>query len=141
MSQTVKTSTRMSAGLAAFIRGLSDNENAATRALLLIGADQLGVDPTLVADDLRVTITARLPAEVYAILLGMWNRVDHSAALAATPPRTEGRSGRDRAAAEARAEPTSPAPPAPPAREEPAPPTPEPLDPFSNVGFDFDEGE
>ncbi len=84
MSQSEKRSTRMSAGLATFVRGLSENESAATRALLLIGADQLGIDPNLVADDLRVTIPARLPAEVYAMLMAMWNRVDQSAVASDT---------------------------------------------------------
>ena len=128
MSQSEKRSTRMSAGLATFVRGLSENESAATRALLLIGADQLGIDPNLVADDLRVTITARLPAEVYAILLAMWNRVDQSAVASDTPLQTEPAPRRAQA----------PAPAVPAEATEPGVGS-EPLDPFSNVGFDFDE--
>ena len=128
MSQSEKRSTRMSAGLATFVRGLSENESAATRALLLIGADQLGIDPNLVADDLRVTITARLPAGVYAILLAMWNRVDQSAVARYTRLQAEPAPRRAQA----------PAPAVPAEASKPGAGS-EPLDPFSNVGFDFDE--
>ena len=137
MSQKVKTSTRMSAGLATFIRSLSENENAATRALLLIGADQLGIDPTLVADDLRMTITARLPAEVYAILLAMWNRVDHNAPPSATPPQGEARRGQDRAQ---EPDPAVEAPTVPAVASDPIA-KPNQHDHFSDGGFDFDTGE
>ena len=61
--------------------GLSENENAAMRALMLIGADQLGIDLTLVADDLRLTIGARLPAAVCDRLLAMLSQVNHDAAI------------------------------------------------------------
>ena len=130
MSQSEKRSTRMSAGLATFVRGLSENESAATRALLLIGADHLGIDPNLVADDLRATITARLPAEVYAILIAMWNRVDQSTVMSDTCQQAEPASRRAHAEA--------PAPAVPAEATEPAAVS-EPLDLFSNVGFDFDE--
>ncbi|HSH78962.1 MAG TPA: hypothetical protein VLA19_10570 [Herpetosiphonaceae bacterium] len=130
MSQSVKTSTRMSADLATFIRGLSENESAATRALLLIGADQLGIDPNLVADDLRATITARLPPEVSAILLAMWSRV-HQNAVPIVMREHAGTSQRHTRA-------QSPAPLGTAAVSEPAA-VPEQLDPFSHVGFDFEE--
>ena len=129
MSQSEKRSTRMSAGLATFVRGLSENESAATRALLLIGADQLGIDPNLVADDLRVTITSRLPAEVYAILLAMWNRVGQSAVASNTRLQAEPVPRRAHTHAPAPAVET----------EATEPVALEPLDPFGNVGFDFDE--
>ena len=130
MSQSEKRSTRMSAGLATFVRSLSENESAATRALLLIGADQLGIDPNLVADDLRVTITAQLPADVYKILLAMWNRVDQSAV------QSDSRQQAEPVPHHARGQ--APAPVVLTEATEPAA-APEALDPFSNVGFDFDE--
>ncbi len=122
----------MSAGLATFVCGLSENESAATRALLLIGADQLGIDPNLVADDLRRTLPGRLPVEVYAILLAMWNRVDWSAVPSDSLPQTEPTVALARCQAQvtaALAEASEPA------------DAPTRLDPFSNVGFNFDEGE
>ncbi len=120
----------MSAGLATFVRGLSENESAATHALLLIGADQLGIDPNVVADDLRVTITARLPPEVFAILMAMWNRVD----LSGVPSDTSQQA--DRAPRRVHVQARAPVVPA--EAPEPAAAA-EPLDPFSNVGFAFDE--
>ena len=130
MSQSEKQSTRMSAGLATFVRGLSENESAATRALLLIGADHLGIDPTFVADDLRLTIMARLPAEVYAILMAMWNRVDQSAVPRDSRQPAEPAPGRAPGRAQTPVVPAE--------ATEPAA-APELLDPFSHVGFDFDE--
>jgi hypothetical protein len=68
MSPSVKAVTRVSQTLADYIASLSENENAATRALILLGAAELGLDPTLVEDDLRLTMAARLPPELYAKL-------------------------------------------------------------------------
>jgi hypothetical protein len=121
----------MSAGLAEVIRSLSENENAATRALLLIGADQLGMDPTSVADDLRMTISARLPSEVCALLLAMWSRVDQSAVPSDAALHRRNAPRRTRAQASTAQAPREQS-------EETV--TPSPLDPFSTVGFDFDEG-
>ncbi len=80
MTQSERATTRISAGFAGFINGLSENENAAMRALMLIGADQIGIDPTLVADDLRLTSGARLPPAVCDRLLAMLSQVNHDAA-------------------------------------------------------------
>ena len=79
MTQSVTAATRISEGLAAFIESLSENKNAAMRGLMLLGADELGIDPTLVADDLRVTMAARLPPELYRKLQAMRDRVDDRA--------------------------------------------------------------
>ncbi len=74
----------MSARFASFMNGLSENENAAMRALMLIGANPIGIDLTLVADDLRLTVGAQLPLEIYDRLLAMLSRVDHDAVLSGT---------------------------------------------------------
>ena len=130
MTQSERATTRISARLADFISALSENENAATRALMLIGADQLGIDPTLVADDLRLTMAARLPPDVYTKLQTMWNRVDQSAVPSDTRQQAGTLPRRARTLASppmVLAEATEPA------------AIREPLDPFSNLGFDFDE--
>jgi hypothetical protein len=130
MSQSTKLSTRISAGLATLIRGLSENENAATRALLLIGANQLGIDPTLLADDLRTTLSARLPAEVYTMLLEMWSRTDRTATSTVSREQPEQAPRWPHLLAPARA----------PATQPERGVAPDAGDPFSAVGFDFDEG-
>jgi len=79
MSRSVKAVTRVSQALAGYISSLSENENAATRALILLGAAELGIDPTLVDDDLRLTMAAPLPHELYARLQAIRDRVDHRA--------------------------------------------------------------
>ncbi len=79
MSPSVKAVTRVSQTLADYIGSLSENENAATRALILLGAAELGLDPTLVEDDLRLTMAARLPPELYARLQALRERVDQRA--------------------------------------------------------------
>ena len=129
MSQSTKLSTRISAGLATLIQGLSENENAATRALLLIGANQLGIDPTFLADDLRTTLSARLPAEVYAMLLEMWSRADRADASTVSREQPEQIPRRPHLLAPAGA----------PASEPEHGMAPDAGDPFSAVGFDFDE--
>ncbi len=50
MSPSVKAVTRVSQALADYIGSLSENENAATRALILLGAAELGRAPTHVED-------------------------------------------------------------------------------------------
>ena len=109
---------------------MSENENAAMRALMLIGADQAGIDPTLVADDLRLTMAARLPAAIYDKLLGMLARVDHDVVVNGT--RAEAGPAPQHAPAFAHA--------AIEAKEQLEPAwSPQPPDPFSSIGFDFDE--
>ena len=147
MTQSERATTRISSGLADFIKSLSENENAATRALILIGADQLGLDPTQVADDLRVTLGARLPPVVYAKLLALWNRVDHGGLAtgsrpevardgshAATHPIRPAIPGAGANGGEARAAEVVRMP-----GEVPAPrDQSRPRDPFDSLGFDFD---
>ncbi len=77
MSPSGKAITRVSQTLADYIGSLSENENAATRALILLGAVEFGLDPTLIEDDLRLTMAARLPPELYARLQTLRERVDH----------------------------------------------------------------
>ncbi|HSH77196.1 MAG TPA: hypothetical protein VLA19_01540 [Herpetosiphonaceae bacterium] len=77
MSRSAKAVARVSQALAGYISSLSENENAATRALILLGAAELGIDPSLVDDDLRLTMAARLPPELYARLQAIRDRVDH----------------------------------------------------------------
>ena len=130
MTQSERATTRISAGFAGFINGLSENENAAMRALMLLGADQVGIDPTLVADDLRLTIGARLPPAIYDKLLAMLSRVDHDAGgsrrkeeAGAIPRRAPARLSTPEAAnVQLEQVVTQQAP-----------------DPFSSIGFDFDE--
>ncbi len=129
MTQAERATTRISAGLAGFLSSLSENENAATRALMLIGADQIGIDPTLVADDLRLTIGARLPLEVYDKLLAMLSRVRSSRAVngtgvqSGTIPRPSSTGNATPAEVDEQLEQ---------AVLLPAP------DPFGSIGFDFD---
>ena len=59
MVQSVTAATRISEGLATFIGSLCENKYAARRALMLLGTDELGIDLTLVVDDLRLTMAAR----------------------------------------------------------------------------------
>ena len=85
MSRSVKAVARVSQALAAYISGLSGNENAATRALILLGAAELGIDPSLVDADLRLTMAAPLPPELYARLQAIRDRVDHGAGMRIRP--------------------------------------------------------
>ena len=144
MTQSERATTRISPSLAGFIQSLSENENAATRALILIGADQLDLDPTQVADDLRVTLGARLPPAVYAKLLTLWNRVDHGALTRGVqgPGEFGERQGAPpwTIAQERVADGGSSAATPPVCAEQRAPPEPaDRADPFSGLGFDFDE--
>ena len=130
MTQSERATTRISAGFAGFINGLSENENAAMRALTLIGADQIGIDPTLVADDLRLTSGARLPPAVCDTLLAMLSQVNHDAAgssgkggAGSLPPRTPACLSTPAAADEQLEQAVSV----------------EAPDPFGSIGFDFDE--
>ena len=130
MTLTKRATTRISEGFAGFINSLSENENAAMRALMLIGADQIGIDPTLVADDLRLTIGARLPPEIYDKLLGMLARVDHDAVVSGTHARARAAPRDAPAYAPAAVEANE--------QLEQAVALQAP-DPFSSIGFDFDE--
>ncbi len=85
MSRSVKAVARVSQALAGYISSLSENENAATRALILLGAAELGIDPTLVDDDLRLTMAAPLPPELYARLQAIRDRVDQRASARGRP--------------------------------------------------------
>ena len=84
MTLSERATTRISQEFAGFIHSLSENENAAMRALMLMGANQVGIEPMLVADDLRSTIAARLPPAIYERLLAMLARVDHDGAVTST---------------------------------------------------------
>ena len=130
MTQSERATTRISAGFAGFINGLSENENAAMRALMLLGADQIGIDPTMVADDLRLTIGARLPPAIYERLLAMLSRVDHDGV---------GSSRREEAGARRGIAPACLSPPAAANEQLEQAVTPQAPDPFGSIGFDFDE--
>lgn len=99
-------------------------------ALLLIGANQLGIYPTLLADDLRTTLSARLPAEVYTMLLEMWSRTDRTDASTVSREQLEQTARCPHLMAPARA----------PATEPEHGVAPDAGDPFGAVGFHFDEG-
>ncbi len=130
MTLTERATTRISAGFAGFINGLSENENAAMRALMLIAADLIGIDPTLVADDLRLTIGARLPPEIYDRLLGMLARVDHDEVVRGTPAQARAAPRHAPAYAQVTVE----------TNEQLEPDvTLQAPDPFGSIGFDFDE--
>ncbi len=94
MSRSVKAVARVSQALAAYISSLSENENAATRALILLGAAELGIDPTQVDDDLRLTMAAPLPHELYARLQAIRDGVDHRARARVRPEAAIGDEGR-----------------------------------------------
>ena len=130
MTQRERATTRISADLASYISGLSENENAAMRALMLIGADQIGIDPTLVADDLRLTIGARLPPEIYDRLLAMLSRVDHHAV---------GSRRKEEAGTRHGIAPASLSAPAAGNQQLERVVTLEVPDPFGSIGFDFDD--
>ena len=130
MTLSERATTRISQGFADFIQSLSENENAAMRALMLMGANQVGIDPTLVADDLRLTLGARLPPEIFERLLGMLAHVDHDGVVTSTDAQVRAVPRQAQievcAAVEMneQLEPIG-------AREAP--------DPFDSIGFDFDE--
>ena len=112
MSRSVKAVARVSQALAAYISGLSGNENAATRALILLGAAELGIDPSLVDDDLRLTMAAPLPPELYARLQAIRDRVDHGAGMRIRPEAGIRPEGLSTSLHERSAEPSAPGPPA-----------------------------
>jgi hypothetical protein len=130
MTQRERATTRISAGFAGFINGLSENENAAMRALMLLGADQIGIDLTLVADDLRLTIGARLPPAIYDRLLAMLSRVPHDAV---------GSSRTEEARAFLRRAPACLSSPATANEHLEQAVILQAPDPFGSIGFDFDE--
>ncbi len=111
MSRSVKAVARVSQALAGYISSLSENENAATRALILLGAAELGIDPTLVDDDLRLTMAAPLPHELYARLQAIRDGVDHRARARVRPEAAIRHDGLSTPLHTARVDPPSPAPP------------------------------
>lgn len=115
MPQRPPKTLRLSPELEALISTISENENAVMRALLLIGADAIGLDLQTVQADVRRSLSGDLPPEIQTRLFAMLQRGQHGAA-------TERRE-------EAPAAPTTGTTEA--GGREP--------DPFANVGFDFDE--
>ena len=113
MPQRPPKTLRLSPELEQLISGVSENENAVMRALLLIGADAVGLDVRTVQADIRRTLSAELPPAVYNKLLAIYQRVQHN-----EPPRTEADEGQSITA--------------PPTESASEP------DPFASVGFDFD---
>ena len=81
MTLDERATTRISAAFAAYITSISSNENAAMRALMLLGADALGIDLVLIANDLRATIGTPLPPGIFERLLDMLARVEHDAGM------------------------------------------------------------
>ena len=112
MSPSVKAVARVSQALAGYISSLSENENAATRALILLGVAELGIDPTLVDDDLRLTMAAPLPPELYARLQAIRDRVDHHPPARVRLEAATRHDGLSTSLYERSAEPPAPAPPA-----------------------------
>ena len=114
MRQRPPKTLRLSPEFEQLISGVSENENAVMRALLLIGADTVGLDVQTVQADIRRTLSAELPPSVYNQLLALYQRVQRAAPHATDAG--EAPSGAD--------------PPRDPSSNDP--------DPFASVGFDFD---
>lgn len=113
MRQRPPKTLRLSPELEQLISTISDNENAVMRALLLIGADTIGLDVRTVQADVRRSLSADLPPAIQTRLIALLQR------------------------GQVEAEPERHAAPAAPATGATEAGGSEP-DPFASVGFDFD---
>ena len=114
MPQRSPKTLRLSPELEALISTISENENAVMRALLLIGADAIGLDVRTVQADVRRSLSADLPPAIQTRLIALLQRDQHAAE---PEQREEAPAARTRDTTEA-------------GGSEP--------DPFASVGFDFD---
>jgi len=131
MARRNPISVRLSQECEALLGGLGTNQSAVIRALVLIGADAIGLDLRKVEPDLRTSLSGELPEPIYLRLRDLSEQARSGSRGRSLPDPNV--SPANRAPATVASAVTSPERP----QNEQALDQAEDVDPLASVGFDF----